>query len=241
MPYSPPGSTSVSTGRWPTGGGSAPGGSRDPTRSRAGSADPPRAARGDLFQELAKHSCVRVFRISGRVDQGHRSPLGSEGQVDERIATSQELHSVAFSESREPFRLMAEPGAQLLARGELTPPGVDPRPFLRHAAGPEPVDEHADAIGGGWGIVDALRLDHLVVPSETCTRRSMAKAKPVRPDRESRPGAMDMLTRPFAIPRVALGATSTVVEIALRASSSRAGRPTPSASGPYTCPFERVP
>lgn len=61
------------------------------------------------------------------------------------------------------MRVVAKPSAQSRAGGDIAEPQVEGCLLLGQAAGPQPIDEHADAIGCGWCLVDPLEFEYWVV------------------------------------------------------------------------------
>jgi hypothetical protein len=71
-----------------------------------------------------------------------------------------EFGAVAFLEFWPLVGVVGEPFAQVVAGGDVLEPEIDGGALPGEAAGPEAVDEDADAVVGGLGEVDAFEADH---------------------------------------------------------------------------------
>src|SRR5690606_1945201 len=77
-------------------------------------------------------------------------------ELFEGVFTPIELVKVLALE-RSPFRrIVAEPLAKLVARGNILDPAVEPRGLFGQTARPDPVHQNPRPILGGSGFVDAL-------------------------------------------------------------------------------------
>src|SRR5581483_10154467 len=99
-------------------------------------------------QEVGEDDGAVVLRVPRPVDERHRPRAGAAPQLAQLLLVCAQLLGVASAELVEPAWVVAEPAAELGARGELPRPGVQARLLARHATWPEPVDEDPVAVPG---------------------------------------------------------------------------------------------
>src|SRR5581483_2933919 len=99
-------------------------------------------------QEVGEDDGAVVLRVPRPVDERHRPRAGAAPQLAPLLLVCAQLLVVASAELVEPAWVVAEPAAELGARGELPRPGVQARLLARHATWPEPVDEDPVAVPG---------------------------------------------------------------------------------------------
>jgi hypothetical protein len=84
-----------------------------------------------------------VVRLLGRIDEGDRALMGTATELVQRFCVLGEFVAVSAAELVPTFGIMAEPGAQLCARGDLLDPVVEPGVCLADAARPQAIDENS--------------------------------------------------------------------------------------------------
>ena len=114
----------------------------------------------------------------GGVDERQGPLARAPAQLAQLRLLRRQLAAVATAELGEAGRVVAEPLPQLGARRELARPLVEAGVLARDAARPEPVDQHAVAVGGGRRLVGALEPHVHLVAAPRSTR---ARSRPGRP------------------------------------------------------------
>ena len=93
-------------------------------------------------------------------EQRHASTAGRAGERRNRHRVVVQFFAVTADELAPALRLMPEPSAQRDARRDVFQPEVDRGVRFAEAAGPEPIDEHADAVVFRRRRVRAFHLNH---------------------------------------------------------------------------------
>ena len=95
-----------------------------------------------------------------RVQQRHVVVLGDDRAERVDRGTAGELSAVRRREHIPGQGFVVESRAQCRRRRDVLVPEVDVRPLLREPPRPEPIDQHAKAVGGRRRLVDAFDLQH---------------------------------------------------------------------------------
>ena len=106
---------------------------------------------------VPQHEGMIVVPIPGPVDKGDRPLMGTATENVQRFCTLSEFIAVSAPELVPTFGIMAEPGAQLGAWGDLFHPVVEPSARLADATRPQAIDENSCAVRSCRRIVRALQ------------------------------------------------------------------------------------
>ena len=135
-------------------------------------ARPPRSQRGSLrrvrpqraLDRVAQHHRAVVLLVTSAVDERHHAAGGALRELTEEGSrrVGPQLGVVSARELAKPIGLVSEPAAQGGAGREVLRPEIESQRLLLHAAGPQPIDEHAVAVVPRRLLVRTLDPDHPV-------------------------------------------------------------------------------
>jgi hypothetical protein len=148
--------------------------------------------RQSASQDLRENDRVVVILVVCGVDERERALSRPAPELGDARTLMAELGRVAPAELREAARLMPEPSPQLRARRQLSVPLVESCPLARDPARPKPIDQHAIAVRGRGGVVDALQANvhqRLAAPTGAATSPVWLAALQARICRSSGHGA----------------------------------------------------
>jgi len=112
-------------------------------------------------QDLGQDRGLAELDVPGRGEQGHGPGRGHGAQLAELLALrgAGQLVQVTAAELAELGRVVPVPLAQLGGRRDVLGPLVQVGRVLAQAPRPDPVDEHAGAVGRRRRVVDAADPD----------------------------------------------------------------------------------
>ena len=107
--------------------------------------------------------------VAGGEDERDRASPRETVQFIDLLGVVPEFLSVSATKLAPADCIVAEPAPKLGARCDLLQPAIDGCVGLLHPARPEPVNENANAIIGGRGLVGSLQPD--VFPRDPAHRQ----------------------------------------------------------------------